>query len=70
MALGNATFVGIPYAPMGRVLAGGMATGTLLTLFFLPYLYAVLDDMRLSGRRWLAWVAGPAGPQSRVWRRR
>ena len=51
MALGNATFVGIPYAPMGRVLAGGMATGTLLTLFFLPYLYAVLDDMRPSGRR-------------------
>lgn len=70
MALGNATFVGIPYAPMGRVLAGGMATGTILTLFFLPYLYAVLDDMRLSGRRWLGWVAGPAGPSMRAWRRR
>lgn len=58
MAMGTSTFVGIPYAPMGRVVAGGMVAGTLLTLFFVPYLYSVLDDMRESGRRWWAWVAG------------
>ncbi len=58
MAMGSESLVGIPYAPLGRVVAGGMVAGTLLTLFFLPYLYAVLDDMRDSGRRWLAWVAG------------
>jgi len=56
MAMGSATFIGIPYAPMGRVVAGGMIAGTLLTLFFVPYLYSVLDDMRDSGHRWLAWV--------------
>ncbi len=59
MAMGSESLVGIPYAPLGRVVAGGMIAGTLLTLFFLPYLYAVLDDMRDSGRRWFAWVAGP-----------
>ncbi len=58
MAMGTATFVGIPYAPMGRVVAGGLVAGTLLTLFFVPYLYSVLDDMRDSGRRWWAWVGG------------
>jgi HAE1 family hydrophobic/amphiphilic exporter-1 len=59
MAVGDATFIGIPYAPMGRVVAGGMVAGTVLTLFFVPYLYSVLDDMRDSGRRWLAWVLRP-----------
>ena len=62
MALGTSTFIGIPYAPMGRVVAGGMVAGTVLTLFFVPYLYSVLDDMRASGGRWVAWVTGPADP--------
>lgn len=65
MAVGSDTVVGIPYAPLGRVVAGGLVAGTLLTLFFLPYLYAVLDDMRGSGRRWFAWVAGRA-PARRI----
>jgi len=65
MAFGDDNLIGIPYAPLGRVVAGGMATGTLLTLFFLPYLYAVLDDMRASGRRWFAWVAGNDGTTAR-----
>lgn len=56
MALGTDTFIGIPYAPMGKVVGGGMVAGTFLTLFFVPYLYTVLDDMRDSGSRWLAWV--------------
>jgi len=59
MATGDATFIGIPYAPMGRVVAGGMVAGTVLTLFFVPYLYSVLDDMRDSGRRWIGWVLRP-----------
>ncbi|RME20771.1 MAG: efflux RND transporter permease subunit [Deltaproteobacteria bacterium] len=59
MAMGSATFIGIPYAPMGRVVAGGMVAGTFLTLFFLPYLYSVLDDMRTSARHWLGWVTRP-----------
>lgn len=64
MALGTSTFIGIPYAPMGRVVAGGMVAGTVLTLFFVPYLYSVLDDMRDSGSRWLAWVTGPAAAEA------
>jgi hydrophobic/amphiphilic exporter-1 (mainly G- bacteria), HAE1 family len=59
MAVGTSTFIGIPYAPMGRVVAGGMVAGTLLTLFFVPFLYSVLDDVRASGSRWLAWVVAP-----------
>ena len=66
MALGTSTFVGIPYAPLGRVVAGGLATGTVLTLYLVPYLYSVLDDMGASGSRWAAWVrrpsASPAAP--------
>lgn len=56
MAVGSSTFIGIPYAPMGRVVAGGMVAGTLLTLFFVPYLYSVLDDVRDSAARWAGWV--------------
>lgn len=56
MALGTSTFVGIPYAPLGRVVAGGLVAGTVLTLFLVPFLYTVLDDVRNTSSRWLAWV--------------
>ncbi len=56
MAVGDATFVGIPYAPLGRVILSGMIVATVLTLFFVPYLYAALDDLRTSARRWVGWV--------------
>jgi HAE1 family hydrophobic/amphiphilic exporter-1 len=55
MAAGSSEFVGIPYAPLGRTLMGGMITSTLLTLLVVPYVYVVLDDMRasvLEGVRW------------------
>ena len=56
MALGRSTFLDIPYAPLGRVVAGGLATATLLTLFFVPLLYTLLDDMRAASRRWFAFA--------------
>jgi len=59
MAVGDASFVGMPYAPLGRVVAGGLATGTLLTLFLLPFLYTVLDDMRDTARNFAAHLLGP-----------
>lgn len=46
MAVGSSTFIGIPYAPLGRVVAGGIAAATVLTLFFVPFLYASLDELR------------------------
>jgi HAE1 family hydrophobic/amphiphilic exporter-1 len=56
MAVGDATFIGIPYAPLGRVILSGMLVATVLTLFFVPWLYAVLDDLRDTGARWFAWA--------------
>jgi hydrophobic/amphiphilic exporter-1 (mainly G- bacteria), HAE1 family len=58
MAIGDASFVGMPYSPLGRVVAGGLATGTLLTLFLLPFLYTVLDDMRDTARNFAAHIMG------------
>jgi HAE1 family hydrophobic/amphiphilic exporter-1 len=67
MAVGNETFVGIPYAPLGRVVAFGMGAATLLTLFFVPWVYTQLDDLRLAGARWLAfaWPTRPLSPEVR-----
>jgi HAE1 family hydrophobic/amphiphilic exporter-1 len=56
MSLGDASFVGIPYAPLGRVILSGMLVATVLTLFFVPWLYAALDDLRATGARWWRWV--------------
>jgi HAE1 family hydrophobic/amphiphilic exporter-1 len=56
MAIGSDTFVGIPYAPLGRVILCGMIVATVLTLFFVPYLYAFLDDLRTTTWRWVAYV--------------
>ena len=64
MAAGSASFVGIPYAPLGRVVVGGLVAGTILTLFFVPFLYTVLDDIRGSAVRWAAWIRGRPGEKA------
>ena len=56
MALGSSDFIGIPYAPLGRVVIGGLVSATLLTLLFVPYLYALLDDLRSWSQTWFAFV--------------
>jgi len=44
---------GPPYYPMARAIAGGLAFSTLVSLVFLPTIYAILDDWRTaSGRNW------------------
>ncbi len=65
MAIGNETFVGIPYAPLGRVVAFGMGAATFLTLFFVPWVYTQLDDLRTAGGRWLAyaWPSRRSAPE-------
>ena len=45
MALGHAALLGIEYYPLGRVVIGGLLTGTALTLFAVPLLYSLLDDL-------------------------
>ncbi len=47
MAVGNAQMIGIPYAPMGRVIIGGLLTSTLLSLIAVPWAYTLFDDMRI-----------------------
>jgi HAE1 family hydrophobic/amphiphilic exporter-1 len=51
MAAGSASFVGIPYAPLGRTVMGGLVAGTLLTLVYVPLFYVLLDDVGLALRR-------------------
>lgn len=62
MALGTATFIGLPYAPLGRVVGGGIAASTLLTLFCVPYLYTLLDDLSGLGWRVLRFALPRRGP--------
>src|SRR6185369_15334409 len=46
MALGNAKIDGMPYAPLGRTMIGGLLAATLLTLVIVPLFYTFLDDLR------------------------
>jgi HAE1 family hydrophobic/amphiphilic exporter-1 len=49
---------GPPYYPMARAIAGGLAFSTVVSLLFLPTIYAMLDDLRNSTRRLLARARG------------
>jgi HAE1 family hydrophobic/amphiphilic exporter-1 len=51
MALGNARLDGIPYAPLGRTMIGGLIASTLLTLVIVPLFYTFLDDLREHATR-------------------
>jgi HAE1 family hydrophobic/amphiphilic exporter-1 len=46
MAVGNAQMIGVPYAPMGRTIIGGLLTSTFLSLVAVPWAYTLFDDMR------------------------
>ena len=45
MAVGNTQMIGIPYAPMGRTIIGGLLTSTMLSLIAVPWAYTLFDDM-------------------------
>jgi len=40
-----------PYYPMARAIAGGLAFSTVVSLLFLPTIYAILDDLRTGTAR-------------------
>ncbi|QOY63820.1 efflux RND transporter permease subunit [Lysobacter sp. H21R4] len=42
---------GLTYSPMARAVAGGLAFSTVVSLLFLPTIYAILDDMRNATAR-------------------
>ena len=45
MAVGNSNMIGMPYAPLGRTLMGGLVSSTFLTLLVVPLFYTYLDDL-------------------------
>ncbi len=51
-AVGGSNFIGIPYAPLGRTVIGGLAVGTALTLVFVPFVYVWIDDHTRALLRW------------------
>ncbi len=52
---------GPPYYPMARAIAGGLAFSTVVSLLFLPTIYAILDDLRHGTSRLLARARGARG---------
>ncbi len=46
MAVGNSNLIGIPYAPLGRTIIGGLLTSTILLLIAVPWAYTLFDDAR------------------------
>lgn len=55
IALSTKTAEGMPpYYPMARAIAGGLAFSTVVSLLFLPTIYALLDDLRTGTSRLIA----------------
>jgi hydrophobic/amphiphilic exporter-1 (mainly G- bacteria), HAE1 family len=54
MAIGGAGLIGIPYAPMGRIMIGGLLSGTFFTPLVVPLAYTYLDDLRTNWQRMMA----------------
>ncbi|MCC6575248.1 MAG: efflux RND transporter permease subunit [Planctomycetes bacterium] len=58
MAIGDSSFVGTPYYPMGRVMLGGMALSMVYTLLFVPLAYLAMDDFGAAVRAWVGRLMG------------
>jgi HAE1 family hydrophobic/amphiphilic exporter-1 len=52
---------GPAYYPMARAIAGGLAFSTIVSLLFLPTIYAILDDLRHGTARVVARARGTSG---------
>lgn len=53
---------GLAYSPMARAVAGGLAFSTVVSLLFLPTIYAILDDLRHGSARLIRRARGVQGP--------
>ena len=51
MAVGNAKMIGMPYAPLGRTMMGGLLASAVLTLVIVPLCYTFFDDLRILIRK-------------------
>jgi hydrophobic/amphiphilic exporter-1 (mainly G- bacteria), HAE1 family len=63
IAMGNTQMGGDgpSYFPMARAIAGGLAFSTIVSLLFLPTIYAILDDMRAATSRTILRARGKQG---------
>ncbi|MBN8211873.1 MAG: efflux RND transporter permease subunit [Xanthomonadales bacterium] len=63
IAMGNTQMGGDgpSYFPMARAIAGGLAFSTIVSLLFLPTIYAILDDMRAATGRTILRARGKQG---------
>jgi HAE1 family hydrophobic/amphiphilic exporter-1 len=50
---------------MARAIVGGLVFSTVVSLLFLPTIYAMLDDLRIGTAKWLA-AARSGAPRGRV----
>jgi len=57
---------GLAYSPMARAVAGGLAFSTVVSLLFLPTIYAILDDMRHGSARLIRRARGVQGETAPV----
>ncbi len=66
MALGDSKIGGLPYAPLGRTMIGGLIASTILTLVIVPLFYALIDDLREHAGRMMrsAFGGGSSKPES------
>ena len=60
LCLGNTQLGGggPPYYPMARAIAGGLAFSTVVSLLFLPTIYAILDDLKHGTARMIKRARG------------
>jgi HAE1 family hydrophobic/amphiphilic exporter-1 len=63
IAVGNTQMAGDgpAYFPMARAIAGGLAFSTVVSLLFLPTIYAMLDDLRHGTARAIKRARGQEG---------
>ena len=57
---------GPAYYPMARAIAGGLAFSTIVSLLFLPTIYAILDDLRAGTARVISRARGKPDRKCRV----
>ncbi len=63
MAVGNAEMIGMPYAPLGRTMMGGLLASMVLTLLIVPLCYTLFDDLRQLLRAVAFSARTPAHPE-------
>ncbi len=61
MAIGASEIVGVPYAPLGRTVIGGLVASTILTLFVVPIFYTLIDDVRIWAMQFIS--SGPSAAE-------